>query len=79
MTGDDTPRERLARVENEVSHIKENLEAANKKLDTLHDLMMQAQGGAKMLNLMRYTVAGIAGAAATYLPHISKFMSGLPK
>lgn len=79
MTGEDTPRERLARVETEVSHIKENLEAANKKLDALHDLMMQAQGGAKVINLMRYTVAGVAGAAATYLPKLSTLFSGLPK
>jgi hypothetical protein len=79
MTGDDTPRERLARVETEIKYVKDDLVAANKKLDALHDLMMQAQGGARVLNLLRYTVAGIAGAAATYLPHISKFMSGLPK
>jgi hypothetical protein len=79
MTGDDTPRERLARVETEVTHIKENLEAANKKLDTLHDLMMQGQGGAKVFRWATVAVAGVTGYCATYLPKISSLISGLPK
>lgn len=79
MSADDTPRERLARLETKADHFEEKLDEAIKKLNAMHDLMMQGQGGMRVFRWATVCVAGVSGYAATYLPKVSTLLGGLPK
>jgi hypothetical protein len=79
MTGDDTPRERLARVEERTTHISQKVDDIHIKVEAMHAAYLEGRGFGKGAKWVTYTIAGAIGYLATYLPKISTLMSGLPK
>ena len=75
MTGDDTPRERLARLETKVEHLSQSLTDTHAKVTEMHELLLQAKGARWVI----VGIAGVAGYVASYLPKVSALISGLPK
>ena len=75
MTSDDTPRERLARLETKVEHLSEELKDTHSKVVEMHELLLQAKGARWVI----VGIAGVAGYVASYLPKVSALISGLPK
>ena len=75
MNADDTPRERLARLETKVEHLSKSLEDTHEKVVEMHELLLQAKGARWVI----VGIAGVAGYVASYLPKVSALISGLPK
>lgn len=71
----DTPRERLARLEEKVTHLEATVDKMDAKLTEVHELLMQAKG-------VRWFVIGMAGVAgffASFLPKFWTFVNSLPR
>lgn len=65
--GDDT-RDRMIRLENEVEHITHQLGDVQKKVNAMHDLLMQAKGMRWLIIGMAATAGFLASFAAKFLP-----------
>lgn len=79
MTSDDTPRERLARLEEQVKHVNEKLDSIRSDVSEMKDAYVQGKGAVRIMRAGQYVIAGTIGYVATYLPKISTLLSGLPK
>lgn len=75
MVGDDTPRERLARLEVQVAHLTAELKDTHSKVNEMHELLLQAKG----VRWLIVGMAGIAGFLASFLPKAWPYIGGLPK
>ena len=63
---DDT-RERLIRLEVQVSHLTTEAEATHAKVNEMHDLLMQAKGA-------RWFIVGMAAIAGFFASFASKYL-----
>jgi hypothetical protein len=79
MTPDDTPRERLARLENEMKHVNAKLDAIGADVGEMKDAYVQSKGALKVTRWATYGIAGAIGYVSTYLPKLSALMGALPK
>lgn len=66
MTLDET-RERLIRLESQVEHMTATQEAMQRKVDAMHDMLMQARGA-------RWMIVGIASLGGFALANIGKLL-----
>lgn len=79
MTGDDTPRERLVRVEEQVKHVSTKVDDIHSKVEQMYEAYVQGKGAVRVVRAGQYFAAGLIGYVATYLPKISAIIGGLPK
>jgi hypothetical protein len=79
MTGDDTPRERLVRVEEQIKHINAKLDTIGTDVGEMKDAFTQGKGAFRVVRYGQYVMAGLIGYMSTYLPKITTLISGLPK
>ena len=66
---------RIAVLENEVRHLREDIEKMNSRQSEMYALMKEATGGWKTL----LAVAGVSGIAASILTKVAPFLVHLPK
>lgn len=76
---DDTPRERLARLEVEMKHVNQKLDGIGSDVSEMKDAFVQGKGAFKAGRWITYSIAGAIGYISTYLPKVSALLSGLPK
>lgn len=79
MTADDTPRERLARVEERTTHISQKVDDIHLKVEAMHAAYLEGRGFGRGAKWMTYTIAGVIGYVATYIPKLSHIIGGLPR
>jgi hypothetical protein len=79
VTGDDTPRERLARVEERTTHISQKVDDIHTKVEAMHAAYLEGRGTIRGARWVTYVIAAAVGYVATYLPKIQNLISGLPK
>lgn len=75
MIQEDTLRDRMVRLETDVKHISNDLEGALKKIDEMHNVMMQAKGARWVI----IAAASIAGAVAGFAAKFAGLLGGLPR
>ena len=68
-------RDRMARLETNISHISVALERNTEMLETLNNVLQQARGAKWALML----IASIAGFLGFKIGAVLEFMAGLPK
>lgn len=68
---DDT-RDRVIRLETQSEHITEQLDDMQKKVNAMHDLLMQARGARWIIVGMAAIAGFVASFASKYLPFPSK-------
>lgn len=76
---EDTTRERLARVEEQIKHVNEKLAAIHADVGEMKDAYVQSKGALKVTRWATYCIAGGVGYIATYLPKLSTFIGALPR
>ncbi|WP_029581923.1 hypothetical protein [Bradyrhizobium sp. URHD0069] len=64
---DDT-RDRVIRLETEIDHITAKLDDMQKKVNAMHDLLMQARGMRWLIVCMAAMAGFLASFASKYLP-----------
>lgn len=79
MSSDDTPRERLARLEVKMEHVNAKLDTIGADVSVMKDAYVQGKGAVKGVRWVTYGIAGAVGYVATYLPKLQTLISGLPK
>ncbi len=67
MTDRDDTRDRMIRLESEVKHVTAQLDDVQKKVDAMHELLMQAKG-------MRLLIIAMAAAAGFFSAYVSKYI-----
>jgi hypothetical protein len=67
MSADDT-RDRMIRLEAEVEHITTQLTDMQKKVNAMHDLLMQARGMRWLIVAMAATSGFMASFATKFIP-----------
>jgi hypothetical protein len=67
MSADDT-RDRMIRLEAEVEHITNQLTDMQKKVNAMHDLLMQARGMRWLIVAMAATSGFMASFATKFIP-----------
>ena len=68
-------RDRMARLETNISHMSVALERNTEMLETLNNVLQQARGAKWALML----IASIAGFLGSKIGAVLEFMAGLPK
>lgn len=68
-------RERLAQLEVEVRHLREDFKDVKKSLNELTDVFQQAKGARYIL----VVIAALSGFLASWLPTLLKYISILPR
>lgn len=68
MSNDDT-RDRMIRLEAEVEHITAQLTDMQKKVNAMHDLLMQARGMRWLIVAMAATGGFMASFATKFIPY----------
>lgn len=76
---EDTPRERLARLEVKMEHVTAKLDAIGADVGEMKDAYIQGKGAVKAGRFLTLGLAGVTGYVATYLPKLQTLFSGLPK
>lgn len=71
----DNEQSRIAVLENEIKHMRENMEKMSRRQTEMYDLMMQTKGGWKTLAIL----AGISGLFGGVLVKLAPLLSHIPK
>ncbi|WP_298966120.1 hypothetical protein [uncultured Roseibium sp.] len=71
----DNEQSRIAVLENEIKHLRENMEKMSRRQTEMYDLMMQTKGGWKTLAIL----AGISGLFGGVLVKLAPLLSHIPK
>lgn len=67
MSQQDDTRDRMIRLESEVEHITSQLDDVQKKVDAMHDLLMQAKG-------MHWLIVGMAATGGFLSAFVAKLI-----
>lgn len=74
---DDTPRERLARLETHFEHLSTTVTAMDQKVGDIHSTIMQAKGANKALSALgrgtHYLIVAMAAATSILTVFVTKF------
>ena len=66
------PRERLAAVEARLANLEQDVHGMRLKVDTMHDLLMQARGARWAIIAVAGLAGFLAGAGAKLMPLIGR-------
>ena len=67
MTNEELLRERVAKLEVQMTHLNEKLDDTYKKVEEMHGILLQAKGA-------RWVIVGLAGVAGLASGLVAKFM-----
>lgn len=67
MTNEELLRERVAKLEVQMAHLSEKLDDTHKKVEEMHEILLQAKGA-------RWVILGLAGVAGLTSGLLAKFV-----
>ena len=67
MTNEELLRERVAKLEVQMTHLAEKLDDTHKKVEEMHEILLQAKGA-------RWVIVGLAGVAGLASGLVAKLM-----